>query len=278
MLPTFLVIGAAKCGTSSLCQFLGEHPDVFVTEPKEIHFFGRDDPHKTLSWYEAFFAQAAGCSAVGEGSTSYTHPDIIDRCAVEIGKLIPDCRLIYMVRNPLDRLESDWKMRRHEGWSAASINDAVAQQPSLVTHGLYWSNLSVYLRHFPAEQILVVFLEDFSRDPNAELRRCFTHIRVTPDRAVEGADRPVNAASGYRKLGPIPLRIADGSVAAAVKRALPGWFVKAAKATLTRRATYTVRWEPGVREQLRERFREDSRQLLRFCGKAPDFWVEPGSG
>jgi hypothetical protein len=98
--------------------------------PKEIHYFGRNDPDKTLAWYLSFFQEAVGQNAIGEGSTSYTHPDIIEACAAEIAERIPSCRLIYMVRDPVDRLESDWKMRLREGWSAASINEAVQSQPS----------------------------------------------------------------------------------------------------------------------------------------------------
>jgi hypothetical protein len=84
-----------------------------------------------------------------------------------------------MVRHSLVRLESDWKMRSHERWSeGASINEAVDLQPTLITQGAYWTNIKVYRRLFRNDQILIIFLEDFSRDPHAELDRCFRHLGV----------------------------------------------------------------------------------------------------
>jgi hypothetical protein len=277
MLPNYLVIGAAKCGTSSLCHSLGQHPQVFMSRPKEIHFFGRNDPVKTFEWYESFFADAAGKTAVGEGSTSYTHPDIIEACAQEIAEHIPDCRLIYMVRNPLHRLESDWKMRRHDGWAAASVNEAVQEQPSLITHGLYWKNLSVYRRHFRDDQMLIVFFDDFTRDPQTELRRCFEHIGVDPDIVIENAGRPRNAASGYRSYGAIAGRLRHGRFFAAVKRHLPAWVIGTAKSALTKKVEHKPDWDPEVRASVIQSFSEDSQRFLEFCKKSPSHWqTTPG--
>ena len=70
MLPNFIVIGAPKCGTTSLCHLLGNHPQVFMSKVKEPHYFGRKDPTKTLLWYEEHFVGAEDKKAIGEGSTS----------------------------------------------------------------------------------------------------------------------------------------------------------------------------------------------------------------
>jgi hypothetical protein len=273
MMPNYLVIGAPKCGTSSLCDLLGQHPDVFMSTPKEIHFFGRKDPKKTPAWYRAHFDAAAGKSAVGEGSTSYTHPDIIHDCATQIAAQIADCRLIYMVRNPLKRLESDWKMRAHEGWAkGSSISESVDLQPTLLTQGAYWTNINVYRSLFPDEQILIVFLEDFSRDPNRELARCFAHIGVKPWSGVRNPERPRNASSEFsrdRGLG----RIMRGSRAfAALRNSVPQWVVDAGKAVLTERPQYIVTWDPEARTRVIAALQEDATRFLEFCGKRPDYW------
>jgi hypothetical protein len=272
MRPTYLVIGAAKCGTTSLCHGLGAHPDVFMSRPREIHYFGRNDPAKTLEWYEAHFDPAIGYSAVGEGSTSYTHPDIIRACAGEISELIPKARLIYMVRNPLQRLESDWKMRRHEGWAGPSLHEEVTIQDSLVSHGRYWQNLSVYREHFPDEQILVLFLEDFARDQEAELTRCFTHIGVEPQAASAGQPRVMNESRSFRKDLALARWIRRSGLVADLRRAVPRPLFDLAKVALTRPDRYSVDWDPDIRRHVLEELAEDSRRLLEFCGKPPDFW------
>lgn len=272
MLPNFLVIGAAKCGTSSICTLLGRHPEVFMSRPKEIHFFGRNDPAKTFAWYETFFEGAGTSKAVGEGSTSYTHPDIIRACASEIAVHIPECRLIYMVRHPLERLESDWKMRVHEGWSASSINTAVDKQSTLITHGLYWTNLSVYRERFGDDQILVVFLEDFARDPDRELERCLHHIGVDPAIRIDHASEPRNAASGYRNYSGLASWLRRAPVMQSVKRRLPKWGREVAKSLLSKKVRVEVEWEPAVRARVLASFTEDARELLRYCGKDSSFW------
>lgn len=273
MLPNYLVIGAPKCGTSSLCDLLGQHPDVFMSVPKEIHFFGRKDPKKTIAWYQAHFDAAAGKAAVGEGSTSYTHPDIIDDCAAEIAARISDCRLIYMVRNPLRRLESDWRMRSQEGWAkGSSINESVRLQPTLITQGAYWTNISVYRRLFPDEQILVVFLEDFSRDPQRELLRCFAHLRVKPWSGMRDAEKPRNASNEFRADGGLARLLRGSRAFGALRRSAPRWLVDAGKAALTSRRQYDVTWEPGVRTDVVETLKVDAAPFLEFCGKQPDYW------
>ena len=78
MLPNFIVIGAAKCGTTSLCDLLGAHPDVFMSTPKEPRYFSHsNEGHRTLDWYESLFGEVTDQSAIGEGSITYTHPDLI---------------------------------------------------------------------------------------------------------------------------------------------------------------------------------------------------------
>lgn len=272
MLPTFLVIGAAKCGTTTLCTVLGDHPDVFFSEPKEIHFFGRDDPHKTVEWYRSFFEESEEASAVGEGSTSYTHPDIIRACVSEIHASIPECRLIYMVREPLARLESDWKMRVHEGWSPPDINKAVQEQPTLIAHGLYWKNLNVYRKAFPDEQILVVFLEDFAADPHRELKRCFRHIGVDETILVGKADRVLNRSADFRSDRSLTRVLRQAKLIEHLQRAMPSWARALARSMLTKKDHIAPSWDPEIRKRTLECLEDDSLHLLEHCGKSPYFW------
>lgn len=171
MLPTFLVIGASKCGTTSVCEILSEHPEVFMTDPKEPHCFRFNEFQEWLPWYEELFDGAESCKAAGEGSVSYTLPDKAEIAARRIRQLIPDCRLIYMVRHPVQRLESDWKMRTIEGQDPGPHRTAVHAHPDLVTIGAYWRQLSVYRRYFSDDQIHVCFLEDLSESPRPGIAR-----------------------------------------------------------------------------------------------------------
>ena len=106
-LPTFLVIGAPKAGTTSLHDHLRGHPDVFMPTRKEPDFFFRDAAWREgIASYARLFRRAGSVTAVGETSTSYSRyphvPDVPERIAL----VVPDARLIYLVRHPVERMVS----------------------------------------------------------------------------------------------------------------------------------------------------------------------------
>ena len=119
-LPTFLIIGTMKGGTTSLHRYLRQHPDVFMPEQKELNFFldeyaGRpiDPPEERnwsrgLTWYERQFAGAEDERAVGEASANYTRYPTYPGVAERIAKIVPEMKLIYLMRNPIDRVLSHY--------------------------------------------------------------------------------------------------------------------------------------------------------------------------
>jgi hypothetical protein len=274
MLPNFIVIGAAKCGTTSVCDILGRHRDVFMCDPKEPCFFSHmNQEFRTRPWYESLFAGAVGKHAIGEGSTAYTHPDVIRTTAERIRDTLPGCRLIYMVRHPIKRLESDWRMRRHEQWTPPAISDAVAEQPNLVRHGFYWQNLSVYREFFADEQILVVFFEDFVANPHSELERCLLHIGVEPTVPTDDPGRARNRSADFRADGRLAARLRRSPYFRRVVDALPTRFVQAAKLLLTRQEEFHIDWRPDTLSAISEQLAADASRFLAHCGKPDDYWT-----
>lgn len=182
-LPTFLVIGAQKSGTSSLCDVLARHPDVFLTDPKEPYFFSHADVwSRGLDWYRAQFAGAGDRPAIGEGSTTYTqhllYPDAPDRIATHL----PDARLIFLARDPLERMRSHWMhLRSRENREDRPFNEAVRERPEYLDHSRYDHQLSFYRERFPAEHLLVLQFEAYRADPDPVVRRCLEFIGVDPD-------------------------------------------------------------------------------------------------
>ena len=272
MLPNFLIIGAPKCGTSSLCYTLGKHPQVFMSKIKEPHFFGRKDAKKTLDWYENHFVGSHGKRAIGEGSTSYTHPHIIYQASSDIARLLPNVRLIYLVRNPIRRLESDWKMREREGWAQGDFNEAIKRQETLIGHGMYWQNISVYREIFPDSQILILFLEDFMKNYQEELKKCFTFLCVNPTVSINDAGQPRNTAKQYRRDSHIVKYFKKTKDFNRIKSKLPPWIINFAKKILTHNFNYVTEWDPVLKHEVTEKFRIDSQTLLEHCGKDKYFW------
>lgn len=273
MLPTFLVIGASKCGTTSVCDILSEHPEVFVTDPKEPHYFVFDQFDEWLLWYEGLFEGAGAYTAAGEGSVSYTLPHRAEIAAGRIQRLIPDCRLIYMVRHPLRRLESDWKMRTIEGQNLGPMPSAVHDHPDLVTIGAYWRQLSVYRRRFSDEQIHVCFLEDFARNPQHELRQMLKHIGVNEGFVPSSVGERRNAAEARRRqvaarsLGPLH------ALGRRVKGILPKVLTDAVIDLLARRVPEPKpSWDEETHKHVVAELEADTRRFLSYCGKAEEFW------
>ena len=119
-LPTFLIIGTMKGGTTSLHRYLRQHPEVFMPERKELNFFLDEyagppiDPpeernwSRGITWYERQFAGAEDERAVGEASANYSRYPTYPGVAERIAKIVPEMKLIYLMRNPIDRVLSHY--------------------------------------------------------------------------------------------------------------------------------------------------------------------------
>lgn len=268
-----MVIGCRKCGTTNLCRLLDTHPDVFMTNPKEPQYFSRLTTFdRDRDWYRSLFAGTESYVARGEGSVTYTAPGRIDLAAPRIHEAVPDCRLIYMVRHPMRRLESDWKSRLREGRARASINEAVEADHNLVTFGLYWKHLNTFRQLFPDDQVLVVFLDDFARERIAVLERVFAHIGVSPDFEPPELIAPYTPATVRNVDTPLGASVRQVPGFDTLKRLIPKPVVHAAKGMLTKKKQAAAEWDPEILRAVRELYRQDTEALLKHCGKPPDYW------
>jgi hypothetical protein len=180
-LPNLVVIGAQKCGTSVLHYYLSLHPEISVSRPKELNFFieERNWP-RGLDWYRGHFDPRARVR--GEASPNYTaypqHEGVPERMA----SVVPDAKLIYMIRDPLARIAAhcvhNYAKRREKGTLAETL---VHPNTSYVTRSMYAMQLERYLEHYPPERILI-FQQSELRHQRAEtLRRVFEFLGVDPD-------------------------------------------------------------------------------------------------
>lgn len=189
-LPNFLIIGAAKSGTTSLFNYLGQHPQIY-TKKKEPGFFayagqkvnlaGPEDQERfekrvvaDRRQYEALFAGVTTEKAYGEASVAYLY---VPGTAERIHQYVPEMRLIAILRNPVERAFSSYMHMRRDGREPlptfAEALEAEAERIEAnwdyIWHytrlGFYYEQLRVYYSLFPADQIAVFLFEDFKRDP-----------------------------------------------------------------------------------------------------------------
>jgi len=277
--PNFLVIGAAKCGTTSLCDLLGQHPQLFMSTPKELYFFCRRFEEKSWEWYESFFAGAKSSQTIGEGTPFYTDRVGYPKTAERIAKSLPQVKLIYIVRPPLERIVSLWRMWANMKQNVPEFNQSVQDeslQPELVYGSKYWFQISAYRDYFPDDQILVLFLEDFKSNTEAVMERCFKFLGVDPTVQLFEAERPRNYGD---------LRHPDRYLTSLILRKMPG--VMKVYHHLPERLRARIRsshlikrkekidipeWDLSTRKWVIDQLAEDSRMFLENYGKPTDYW------
>ena len=168
-LPDTLIIGAMKCATSSLHQYLAAHPSIAASTPKELDFF-LAERHARLgeAWYRRQFCDPPGALRALESSPNYTKRHEDAGVAARVAALVPSARLVYVLRDPLKRIESHYVHSVGAGRVRVGFDEALADLTTnpFVQTSRYWWQLSAFLDHFPAEQVRVVSYEQLSARPD----------------------------------------------------------------------------------------------------------------
>ncbi len=205
--PDFLYIGASKAGSSWLFECLKEHPKVFVPTAKDIQYFDRfyDKGH---DWYASFFKNKQEFGISGELSHDYF---LFEGCAEKIYHLIPKVQLIVCLREPLDKLKSGYEYAKRtyldQGVSFEAFFDQDEQLALNDRHNMgkksaaYYDNLLPFYKLFPKEQILVLFYDDLSHDPEKFIRRVYEFLGVDVDFKPQVLHQKVNVSQGARNEG-----------------------------------------------------------------------------
>ena len=205
-LPDFIIIGAAKGGTTSLFNYLVQHPQIVGPYRKEVHYFDHHY-HKGLDWYKHHFPTISKLrkthskAITGEASPYYiSHP----LAAQRIKALLPNVKLIVLLRNPIDRALSNYqhikrlKLEQEPFEKAIKLEEAringevdkIIQNPnyysfthkhfSYLTRGIYHKELEVWFKEFPASQICIFNSEQFYSDPASVLEKTLKFLNVDP--------------------------------------------------------------------------------------------------
>jgi hypothetical protein len=272
VLPDFIVIGAMKSGTTSLARYLSAHPDVFYTRPREPRFFS--DFHDTgLAAYEALFEDALPHQVKGEGSTNYSIAGLRPGVPERIAAVCPDVRLVYLVRDPVERIRSLYQHRLERKPDRRSIDRAVFEVPLYLESARYGAQLDAYLEHFDREQILVISNERLRDERAALLAEVFAFLGVDPDYVPDNLDRTHNTGSDQRRM-PAPLTMVRGTLARTpLLERVP---VSAKRALRDRTMRRQQPGETVVSDELRARIhdalRPDLQRFREIVGPSFDVW------
>jgi Sulfotransferase family len=246
--PNFFIIGAAKAATTSLSSLLDAHPQAAIVQGKEPHFFSYDHVF-SRGWreYLKLFKHCRGESAIGDASTSYSriryHPSVVAR----IRQHVPDAKVIYMVRHPLERMESAYveHICTPGRQAFASINDAVKHQPMIVDSSRYWEVFDAYRKEFDESRIKIVWFEEYIADPTSVFRDVCRFLEID-DSIVPNLDRQStnsreNAASRMARLGRSNIQL-------------------------------NTTWEEEIRRWVIDQIRDDNSRFLAHFRRPKSYW------
>lgn len=268
-LPTFLIVGAMRAGTTSLASMLRAHPDVYVPERKEIHFFNREWA-KGTEWYRRQFAGARGESAIGEATPSYMY---VTEGPERMASVLPDARLVATLRDPVDRAWSHYWRGRAWGLERLDFRQALEAEPdrlrahdghhfAYIDRGRYLRQLQDLCRFYPRESLHVVLFEDLVSTPAQ------TFWEVCRFLGVDDTFEP--AKLGDRTAPFVAARSARISRIARTIR--PRWLRRAIKLLNQRRGVSYPKMTAELRAETAARFAEDNAALAAWLGRDLSRW------
>jgi hypothetical protein len=192
-LPNLVLIGSMKCATTALHQYLSAHPEISMSPTKELNFFNggerppHDDEatwwitgqwHRGVAWYASQFDARAPVR--GESSPAYTSPSFPE-VARRMATVIPAARLVYLVRDPVERAVSQYAHHHRDGTERRPLTAAVMDPGSqYLSRSRYWERLQPFLRHCGPGQVQVIVQERLLRAPAAAMRDVYRHAGADP--------------------------------------------------------------------------------------------------
>jgi hypothetical protein len=283
--PTFLIVGAMKCGTTSLHHYLRLHPEIQIPTLKELNFFSGppgEFPYpagarriERLDEYERLFDPAFRVR--GEASPNYSvHPR---RTGVpeRIKQLIPDVKLIYLVRDPIARTLGQYQLQVSTANERRSLSEALADLSdpySLYTcPTLYALQLEQYLRHFSQDQILVVDQADLLHQQRRTLLEIFEFLSVDSSFASPQFAEKLNTSEGHRTYSNFVViaRRARGTPLLRLPRGVRV-FLRRTVERLVSRPLDAPRLDDALRERLHALYDDDVTRLRLLTGKSFPTW------
>lgn len=281
--PNFFIIGAMKAGTSSLHWYLSEHPQVFMCDPKEPGYFSEPAAMaRGLDWYLSLFAAAGDAQIIGESSTHYTKLPTRRGVPERIQAFNPEARFAYVMRDPLERMVSQyWHLVRFLGLHAERRDFAtlVRENPELLGLSDYAMQLRPYFDVFGRDRVHCVTFEEMTADPARITGELLSWLGVEGQLPAQVFEERFNVtpevvrrASGLGLLN----KLAYSRVWAAIAPLVPKPVRRFAKGRASRPVKTTRDVTTQVIDELRPRVRERVADLSELLGRDFPEWETVG--
>ncbi len=271
LMPNFLVIGAMKSGTSSLYHYLEAHPEISMSVSKETKFFlpGVME-EKGLAWYQSFFRENR--KAIGEASPDYTKHPFYPGCAEKIHALLPQAKLIYVVRDPVERIVSHYWHEVDRGREKRPIAEAL-RNPSdndlYCIPSQYHRQWMEYLKLFPQSQTLTVSADDLRDNTREVMQWIYAFLEVDAKFTSPVFDEAFHLSNEKPGTGNKLVRAIWRLGKSFHKRLVRPFLLKTSRKT---KSEYAEKLPAEIRERLQDFLRPDTEQLRALTGLSLSEW------
>lgn len=268
-LPNFLIIGAPKAGTTTLFDYLADHPQAYGPPLKELYFFSVGW-EKGVEWYRRQFRKAGRALAVGEATPTYLYRE---DALLRMRELVPDVKLVAILREPVDRAYSDYwymvqlgeKRSFEEAIRQEMAGESLERRVGYLEAGRYVHHLRRVAELFPRENLLVLLMDDLRSDPDATYSALCEHLGIDPTFRTRKTTRARNPAYELRwpALRHLAWRLRLG-------RRAP-WLFRRLEA-INRKPISYPKMDPAMRAKLKAFYAEDNAALAAWLGRDLSAW------
>lgn len=205
-----LIIGAMKCGTTSLYDILSQHPQICPSKVKEPDYFTRDAKDSSHADYLSLWEWDDNKHSIAlESSVAYTKAPFIPNVPKRIKQSdLGDFRFIYMLRNPFKRIESHVRHGLFAGWGD-SLDHGIAKD--VIDFTRYSMQIEKYLEYFPRDSILLLTLEGFKSNPDEELKKICDFLEIDNTYNFANVHEPRNTGQFF-ETSPLVAKITQGKI------------------------------------------------------------------
>lgn len=230
-LPNLIIIGAMKCGSTSLHAYLDMHPDIQMSDPKELNFFSKEENYKKgISWYHTFFKE--GYKYNGESSINYSKRQVFSQVASRMKEtLSEDLKIIYIVREPIDRFQSNFTDSKTYGDidSSYSINafieDKSENNPLLKT-SMYFYQIEPYIAEFDLKNMYFLKAEDLKKEPQNTMNKLFEFLELD---SISIEKKTLNQSSSKTYYSSRFLKLTQSPIFKSIKLIIPNQLIDSLK-------------------------------------------------
>lgn len=290
-LPNFLIVGVQKAGTTSIYNYLREHPQVYMSLVKETNFLEKDwenlPPEQqnkngivTLDKYCELFAEVKEEIAIGEASPNYLFH--YESSAARIKKYVPNAKLIVVLRNPVERAYSDHLMHLRDAIGYRGLSEQIkhsSHKSFILRKGFYYAPLAYYFDQFGREQVKVFFYDDLCNNPQEFMAEFYQYLGVNKQfrpntaRKAQVAKIPKNKTINNLLKKNNILRNTATNILKTVMPVEARQKLRERLIDLNSQHKKQVPLSPEERQQLIELYREDILQLQDLVGRDLSSWL-----